>query len=122
VAQVAEGVASLFADRSKQAEVDAFLGQFQVGWEGWTGSKLRELPNKSCQLAASTIHHASCCNLTSALTTTHPPLFNWQQDQQLDPGYAARAKESIAANAAWLDQHGEQACSWVSQQRSASGG
>lgn len=44
---------------------------------------------------------------------------------QVDPGYAARAKESIAANARWLQQHGAPACAWVAaqqQQQPATGG
>lgn len=39
--------------------------------------------------------------------------------QKVDPGHAARAKESIAANARWLEQHGQQACAWIKSQAAA---
>ena len=38
------------------------------------------------------------------------------QDKQVDPGAAERAKESIGANALWLQQHGQEACGWVAAQ------
>lgn len=39
------------------------------------------------------------------------------QGKELDLGYAARSKESIAANAAWLAKHSADACAWVRAQR-----
>ncbi len=52
------------------------------------------------------------------------PTFCWLlsgnlQGRQVDPGHAARAKESIAANARWLEQHGQQACTWIQPQAAA---
>ncbi|KAI3429433.1 hypothetical protein D9Q98_005527 [Chlorella vulgaris] len=67
VAQVAEGVASLFSDAARQQQVDAFFANYK--------------------------------------------------GKELDLGYAARSKESIAANAAWLAKHSADACAWVRAQR-----
>ncbi|KAL4447646.1 hypothetical protein ABPG75_004865 [Micractinium tetrahymenae] len=69
VSQAAEHVASLFADRAKTAEVDAFFAKHKT--------------------------------------------------KQSDPGYAARAKESIEANARWVEMHGSTACAWMEAQQAA---
>lgn len=41
--------------------------------------------------------------------------------KQSDPGYAARAKESIEANTRFVATHGAAACSWVQAQAAAAG-
>ena len=72
LAQVIEGVGSLWADPARQAEVGALFAALQA------------LPE--------------------------------MRGMQADTGYAARAQESIAANARWAQQHGGPACAWVKQQ------
>lgn len=49
----------------------------------------------------------------------HSYASNLLQGQKVDSGHAARAKESIAANARWLEQHGQQACAWIKSQAAA---
>ena len=34
-------------------------------------------------------------------------------DLDVDPGYAGRAKESIAANLRWVQRNGAATCDWV---------
>lgn len=45
--------------------------------------------------------------------------FERHKIKQSDPGFAARAKESIAANARWVKMHGREACAWVEAQQAA---
>lgn len=69
LAQAAEGVASLFADPAREAEVDALLARAK----------------------------------------------------QQDPSYAARTKESIAANARFVKNSAPEACAWLREQRGGAG-
>ena len=38
------------------------------------------------------------------------------QAQQTEAGYAERAKESIAANALWVERHSGDVCAWAQAQ------
>lgn len=57
-----------------------------------------------------------------AACTALPALPLPQNGAASDPGYAGRAKESIRANARWVERHGAATCEWVAKQPGAKAG
>ena len=64
--------------------------------------------------------HVRTCRRSHPARRTLPS--HPSQSKQSEGSYAARAKESIAANAHWATKHGRDVCKWVKQQQSSSSG
>lgn len=148
LASIVERVGSLFAEPQQQAAVDEMMARFKASSHAprcyglpptsleasdqqgavrtqpaaWVPSTSAGQGRRSQRwlLGLQAVPSASVWaptfrtpNLSAPAHPLHP------QGRQVDPGHAARAKESIAANARWLEQHGQQACAWIKTQAAA---